>query len=122
MLRRFHRKRKSSASTSAADLPTETEEPRCPECGARVTYDLGCHTYQQNDRWLNCMGCGSAVLYECVSCDWDYTHGLNPRNPRAQRNEPNRPKWLAGVSPAGPDGNARAIEGVTFILDETLDT
>jgi len=32
---------------------------------------------------------------EC-ECMWNYTHGLNPGNPRAAREEESRPPWLVG--------------------------
>jgi hypothetical protein len=30
-------------------------------------------------------------------CGWEYTHGLNPKNPRAADNERYRPQWLPVV-------------------------
>jgi hypothetical protein len=53
------------------------------------------------------MPCDSAVEYFCASqyddepgeCEWRYTHGLNPRNPRSADNEKRRPPWI-------PEGQA----------------
>jgi len=82
-------------------------EPACPECGREVVYSLTCHTYGQDGKFYACMPCDSAVDYVCAGqfddkptgCEWEYTHGLNPRNPRAARNEERRPSWI----PAGQD-------------------
>ncbi len=59
---------------------------------------------------MSCMPCDSAKEYACqcwledepdvpepiksCECMWSYTYGLNPKNPRAARNEENRPDWL----------------------------
>ena len=45
---------------------------------------------------MSCLPCDSAVDFYCVEdgCRWFYTHGLNPRNPRAAENETHRPRWL----------------------------
>lgn len=50
------------------------------------------------------MGCDSAIEYMCSSlwylsdspapCDWSYTHGLNPNNPRFAAEQESRPDWL----------------------------
>lgn len=73
----------------------------CPQCGSTDIYwSLTCHTYAlgdgENKRWKSCLPCDSAVHYACAAdeCDWDYTHGLNPGNPRAAVNETYRPPWL----------------------------
>ena len=91
---------------------------RCPECGARVVYDLTCHTYGQGDRFYACMPCDSAVEYICArdldddgECGWRYTHGLNPRNPRAAANEEARPPWI----PAGQACGEWRVPGVPMI-------
>lgn len=36
------------------------------------------------------------MYFACANdtCDWRYTHGLNPDNPRAVVNEKNRPTWI----------------------------
>lgn len=71
--------------------------PKCPNCNSDVHYDLTCHTWQNSDNvWMACLGCDSAILYVCdrdYDC-WHYIDGLNPRNPRAQKNEAKRPSWL----------------------------
>lgn len=79
-------------------------DQRCPECGGEVSAMLTCHTYPQSCpdgtlAWYSCMPCDSATDYFCDNddCGWDYTAGLNPRNPRAAANESKRPAWL-GVS------------------------
>ena len=75
--------------------PTKAE---CPECWATVHYDFDCHTYQQGERWVACLPCDSAIGYYCSreDCEWHYTHGLNPGNPRSANNEQRRPAWLDG--------------------------
>ena len=90
-------------------VPPGQSPPTCPECGGRVEYDLTCHTYGQGDRFYACMPCDSAVEYFCASqyddepgaCEWRYTHGLNPRNPRAAQNEKRRPPWIPEKQPCG---------------------
>jgi hypothetical protein len=97
-------------------VPTPPElPPTCPECGREVVYDLTCHTYGQDGKFYACMPCDSAVEYICTGqledeptgCEWRYTHGLNPKNPRAARNEENRPPWL-------PDG--QSAEGGNWVM------
>ena len=90
-------------------VPPGQPPPTCPECGGRVEYDLTCHTYGQGDRFYACMPCDSAVEYFCASqyddepgaCKWRYTHGLNPRNPRAAQNEKRGRRGYRRNSPAG---------------------
>jgi hypothetical protein len=45
---------------------------------------------------MSCLPCDSAVEYVCPTddCDWCYTHGLNKRNPRWEREQTFRPQWL----------------------------
>jgi hypothetical protein len=93
--------------------PEPATIPVCPECGAEVVYDLTCHTYSVKrdngtEAWVACMPCDSAVGYICVreldddgECGWRYTHGLNPRNPRAAENEQRRPSWISQGQPCG---------------------
>ena len=74
----------------------------CPKCDSAVVRYMTCHTYQNgcdsdgNALWVACYGCNSAEEYSCASetCDWVYTYGLNPLNPRSAANEANRPDWL----------------------------
>lgn len=73
----------------------------CPQCGSDVTYDLACHTWPQTQsdgsvRFMSCLPCDTAYLYECTNevCDWRYTHGLNPKNPRSIAEQTKRPQWL----------------------------
>jgi hypothetical protein len=86
----------------------------CPKCGSIdvAAYDT-CHTWPSgpnNTKWMSCQGCGSAVHIFCCEddCDWDYDWGLNPLNPRAERNEEDRPAWLVG------DFNERYPEGWVY--------
>jgi hypothetical protein len=104
--------------------------PSCPRCGGKVYYDLACHTYPQrlpdgSERFMACMPCDSAIAYGCdghgdrdedEGCGWDYTHGLNPRNPRAAANEENRPPWLPG-----PYGD-KAIAGCRMLGTDFVST
>jgi len=98
-------------------------DPVCPQCGAPVVYNLTCHTYGGTDadgreRWWACMPCDSAVEYICVreldddgECGWRYTHGLNPKNPRAAANERRRPAWI----PEGQECGEWRAPGVALI-------
>ena len=88
-------------------------EATCPSCGGSVYYDLTCHTYESNGRFMHCLPCDSAYEYGCDGhgddgdgCGWSYIHGLNSRNPRSVENETKRPTWLPpgariGDRPAG---------------------
>lgn len=74
----------------------------CPQCGGEVDHLLTCHTYSQRledgtERWMSCLPCDSATDWYCLSedCDWDWTCGLNPRNPRAEENATHAPPWAA---------------------------
>lgn len=98
-------------------------EKVCPDCGGPVQWDLTCHTWPgAGGRWMSCLPCDSAVRYDCmagedeVGCGWSYTHGLNPRNPRAAANEAKRPAWL----PEKPDGGGLPgpAEGVKSAWDD----
>jgi hypothetical protein len=101
--------------------------PCCPECGYRVTYDLDCHTWPRRDgngaeRWMACMSCDSAIRYICMrdlddagECGWRYTHGLNPRNPRAAANEERRPPWIPAGQELGPALSAWVCPGVPML-------
>lgn len=111
-------------------------ESVCPRCGSEVVYNLTCHTYGSDEGgWFACMPCDSAIEYVCVRqydddppepvCDWRYTHGLNPRNPRAAANEACRPSWipqgLSVVQPVQekplPLSIVSAVSGVRAIWD-----
>jgi hypothetical protein len=69
----------------------------CPQCGTLevIGYD-SCHTWFDGTRWMSCQGCFSAMHIFCGNddCDWSYDWGLNPRNPRSEENEKDRPDWL----------------------------
>lgn len=95
----------------------------CPECGEIVEADLGCHTWprtitredgSRHEQWMSCMPCDSATIWSCetrwmdedelrllgkekghpiVPCDWTWTEGLNPGNPRYAENETRNPHW-----------------------------
>lgn len=74
----------------------------CPECGSfPILVSLTCHTYRQNDGWKACIPCDSAGDLYCPNeeCNWSYTWGLNPSNPRSPGNEKYRPNWLVGSWP-----------------------
>ena len=69
-------------------------KPTCPKCGTEEIQAVpACHTYLTDKGWYSCMGCYSAIRYECNNCDWEFTHGLNPKNPRAKVNSENEPSW-----------------------------
>jgi hypothetical protein len=92
----------AAANKPAKPKPSWPDEPvRCPRCGgSNIYWSLTCHTYATGDgedeRWKSCLPCDSAVHYGCAdeACNWDYTHGLNPGNPRSAVNEKHRPPWL----------------------------
>ena len=80
-------------------MDSPTNETPCPICGGEVRYYPTCHTYGIDGRWMACISCDSAIEYMCINEDnllshWSYIDGLNPRNPRAEVNAANRPKWL----------------------------
>lgn len=72
----------------------------CPKCGSdNVAWDTACHTWP-NERaggvFYACIGCDSARKYICMEkgCDWRYTHGLNPDNPRFGNEQKSKPVWV----------------------------
>lgn len=76
----------------------------CPTCGSRnLLWSYTCHTWSDSTgAWKSCLPCDSAVEYWCNEdeCDWGYTQGLNPGNPRSPLNEAHRPPWaLQGDQP-----------------------
>ncbi len=82
-------------------MSTTKPQAACPRCQSQVIYDYTCHTYPGSIRdgkvqWLACITCDSAHWLSCQneSCDWSYTYGLNPGNPRSEQNEGERPEWL----------------------------
>jgi hypothetical protein len=104
-------------------------KPMCPECShENIQWDFACHTWpgglrtDGSEQWMSCQNCDSAIRYSCHcwlddedddpepfrSCQcsgWDYTHGLNPRNPRWEREQAFRPAWLEGREPFDEKGN-----------------
>lgn len=96
----------------------------CPECSGPVEADLGCHTWPRTvtrkdgttfEQYMACMPCDSATIWSCETrwmdedelralgkklgrkvsvCEWSFTEGLNPGNPRTADNETRRPEWL----------------------------
>lgn len=72
---------------------------RCPRCGGPVDYTLTCHTWPQTvdgrTTWMSCHPCDSAIGWYCLDddCAWEWTQGLNPRNPRAADNDEMEPAW-----------------------------
>lgn len=99
--------------TDAPDT-REIATPSCPSCGHReLSAYPSCHTWggdADGKGWMACLGCFSAFDYSCNECDWHYTHGLNPRNPRSLDNETRRPTWIVG------DFNERLADG--FEMDD----
>lgn len=94
--------------------------PPCPQCATPVTTWIpSCHSYPRGERqWMSCWpGCGSAASFMCDNddCKWSYDWGLNPNNPRAARNESNRPPWLTG---GYEEDNPQIPEGIRSIYDE----
>lgn len=74
----------------------------CPKCNSfPVYYDFTCHTYFSSGRWSSCLPCSSAGYLTCnnENCDWSYTWGHNPENPRFADEEKYRPEWLVGDWP-----------------------
>lgn len=89
--------------------PEHEREIGCPkpDCDGEVGWDFTCHTYPTTHArkgadpvvtWMSCLPCDSAIHYQCSrlydGCDWEYTDGLNPGNPRAVANAKRRPAWL----------------------------
>lgn len=93
-------KRDPGPPTDIYDDAGRVKHP-CPWCGGRVVDTGSCHTYGGNEDgtgWMMCFpACWSAVEFYCVdndTCEWSYTWGLNPRNPRAHSNSMHRPDWI----------------------------
>ena len=108
----------------------------CPRCGGPVGATYACHTYgpNENGHWMSCIGCDSAVDYVCMcrlndepepqckpdcECNWRYTHGLNPKNPRSEINEKNRPPWIAGPKPESAHGVVAKLPAIPWLWDDT---
>ncbi len=73
----------------------------CPRCNGEVVWDWACHTYPRTYPsgqvvYFACMPCDSAIRFDCWEddCQWHYTWGLNSNNPRAAKQEADRPDWL----------------------------
>lgn len=78
----------------------ETIQKPCPSCTAPfVSRDpTACHTWRsKRDVWVSCTKCDSAVLYSCP-CGWTFLNGMNPKNPRTDQNERNRPDWMPDLA------------------------
>jgi hypothetical protein len=81
--------------TSPDDGQWLTEpEDKCPGCasvqGRRIEVSLACPGYTQNGQLMMCIGCGNAVMFECVApdedgdlfepgCGWWFQFPLHPR-------------------------------------------
>lgn len=94
--------------------------PTCLDCGSPVYWDYTCHTYGEGDKFFACLPCDSAVEYSCTAddCYWSYTHGLNPHNPRAARNEEQRPPWCPDGELGWKDGfSPKVADGVPYVED-----
>jgi hypothetical protein len=52
-------------------------------------------------------------------CNWEFTHGLNPKNPRAVANEKKRPEWLPddGVTGRYGEGEYTMVSGTIDFWD-----
>lgn len=98
----------------------DNEHRTCPWCGSDVVVDLGCHTWPRKvtredgstfEQFMSCMPCDSATVWSCETfwmiegdeelqgrtpCNWSWTDGLNPRNPRAEENDERNPHWEDG--------------------------
>lgn len=90
---------------------------RChqPGCDGEITWDYTCHTWGGNadgTGMMSCLTCDSAIIYECDTCGWNYTDGLNPRNRRSAANEGQRPAWLEEHEMYGPHGIPYVQPGV----------
>ena len=122
------------AAAHLADLPFADFPPVCPNCAGPIAYEYTCHTYGAGTKWYSCLPCDSAIEYSCVrdmapnpadpdhendhdGCGWDFTHGLNPGNPRSPANEAKRPSWLVGDPQAGEHGLLLATPGVPYRWD-----
>lgn len=94
--------------------------PTCPECGCtNIVWDHACHTWPQGGGWMSCIRCDSAMRYSCGCCDWSFTHGLNPDNPRSAKNEASRPTWLPCPEvPYGDFGICIPYPGTRYIDDD----
>lgn len=82
---------------SSSEATTAWMGYTCPRCSSLCRWDYSCHTYPRGNVFFTCLsGCDSATRWFCIDdgCSWEYEHGLNPRNPRATKNESNRPEWL----------------------------
>ena len=82
-------------------MKQKENKPSCMICGSdKLYYTYDCHTYEGRDgTWMACRPCDSAIYYGCTQCEWSYTHGLNPKNPREEKNRLNKPIWLEGDTP-----------------------
>lgn len=91
------------------DCDNDLAKSPCPDCGGVVYWYLTCHTWPNTGpggrvTYMSCLPCDSATHYSCYHCDWEYTAGLNPNNPRSAKNEEKRHGWaeghvLAGIGP-----------------------
>jgi len=76
-------------------------EHLCPQCGGETASIPVCVTWMGSEgRWVGCFGCGSALEFYCADldiCDWSWTCGLNPENPRSVENDLRSPPWADTV-------------------------
>lgn len=65
-----------------------------------------CPEPEYTEQYMSCMPCDSATIWSCETrwmdedelegrtpCDWTWTEGLNPGNPRYPENETRNPHW-----------------------------
>ena len=98
---------------------TKPETKPCPTCsGANIAWEYTCHTYLIDKTWMACQPCDSAVRYLCLDCDWNYTDGLNPANPRAVKNAVAKPVWLDETArPKVTGGETWVLPGIRCLWD-----
>lgn len=64
---------------------------------------------------MSCLPCDSAIGYYCNDCSWDWNAHLNPKNPRSEENDSNRPDWY--VEPEQGEWMFRPMEGIIDLYD-----
>jgi hypothetical protein len=98
---------------------TNLEIKLCPTCASpNVAWEYTCHTYLIEKTWMACQPCDSAVRYLCCDCDWSYTDGLNPGNPRTVQNAGAKPVWLnEAARPEATGVESWVVPGIRCLWD-----
>lgn len=96
------------------------EQIACPECNSEHIYwDYACHTWPktQDGRtiFMSCLPCDSAIEYRCYDCTWAWNAHLNPKNPRSEENDFNKPDWY--VEPEQGGWMLLPMEGIIDLYD-----